>query len=328
MTSTTMIDAAADDFLGRTLLNDCQQDFPLCAMPFAELAGRLGVGERDLLDSLTRLRREGRILRVGAVFAPKRIGASTLAAMTVPPERLAAVVESIGRFPEVNHVVVREHRVNLWFVVTAGGEGRLESALAAIEAATGLELLRLPLLGELRKTSVPSEDASLVPRASGMQAALDEIGRRLVMALQEGLPLLVRPFAVLASRVGCEEREVIERIRAWQLSGDIKRFGVVVRSPAGREAAQALWLLDVPEAELDEVAQCLAEAPALALCYRRPRLGASWPYNVYCTVVGESRAAVEDALAALRARLAAYPQAVLHALGHTPLPCSGTTHAA
>ena len=175
-----------------------------------------------------------------------------------------------------------------------------------------------------------------IAETRGLTGAAEALGytpsgvSRLVASLEAelGLPLLVRPFAVLASRVGCEEREVIERIRAWQLSGDIKRFGVVVRSPAGREAAQALWLLDVPEAELDEVAQCLAEAPALALCYRRPRLGASWPYNVYCTVVGESRAAVDDALAALRARLAAYPQAVLHALGHTPLPCSGTTHAA
>ncbi len=325
-----MIDAAADDFLGRTLLNDCQQDFPLCAMPFAELAGRLGVGEHDLLDSLTRLRREGRIVRVGAVFAPKRIGASTLAAMAVPQERLAAVVESIGRFPEVNHVVVREHRVNLWFVVTAGGEGRLESALAAIEAATGGELLRLPLLDDLRNPAGAREDGSLAlsSRAGGMQGALDEIGRRLVMALQEGLPLLVRPFAVLASRVGCEEREVIERIRAWQVSGDIKRFGVVVRSPAGREAAQALWLLDVPETELDAVTKRLAEAPALALCYRRPRLGGDWPYNVYCTVVGESRTAVEAVLAQLQARFGSYPQVVLHALGHSPLQCSGTSRGA
>ncbi|HNE01785.1 MAG TPA: Lrp/AsnC family transcriptional regulator, partial [Plasticicumulans sp.] len=49
---------------------------------------------------------------------------------------------------EVNHNYEREHRFNLWFVVTAGSEGRLQAALGAIERATGLPVLRLPLLQE------------------------------------------------------------------------------------------------------------------------------------------------------------------------------------
>jgi DNA-binding Lrp family transcriptional regulator len=93
------------------------------------------------------LRREGKIARVGAVFAPKRIGASTLAAMAVPPEKLAAAAEAVNRFPEVNHNYEREHRYNLWFVVTAGSEGRLQAALGAIEQAAGWPLLRCPAAG-------------------------------------------------------------------------------------------------------------------------------------------------------------------------------------
>ncbi len=86
--------------------------------------------------------------RVGAVFAPKRIGASTLAAMAVPPEKLAAVAAAVNRFPEVNHNYEREHRYNLWFVVTAGSEGRLQATLGAIEQAPGYPLMPLPLLEE------------------------------------------------------------------------------------------------------------------------------------------------------------------------------------
>ena len=52
MTSTTMIDAAADDFLGRTLLNDCQQDFPLCAMPFDRLPARAAASGQAILASI------------------------------------------------------------------------------------------------------------------------------------------------------------------------------------------------------------------------------------------------------------------------------------
>ncbi|MBL8413910.1 MAG: Lrp/AsnC family transcriptional regulator, partial [Propionivibrio sp.] len=56
------------------LLNDFQRNFPLCPAPFAELAAKLGVAEGAVLRMLEQLRRDGKIARVGAVFAPKRIG--------------------------------------------------------------------------------------------------------------------------------------------------------------------------------------------------------------------------------------------------------------
>ena len=132
-----MPETSCDDGLGLRLLNEFQQGFPVCPAPFAVLAGRLGVGEGAVLASLERLRREGRIARVGAVFAPKRIGASTLAAMAVPPDAVEEVAHAVNRFPEVNHNYEREHRYNLWFVVTAGSEGRLQAALGAIAQAVG-----------------------------------------------------------------------------------------------------------------------------------------------------------------------------------------------
>jgi hypothetical protein len=73
-------------------------------------------------------------------------------------------------------------------------------------------------------------------------------GRRLVMALQEGLPLFIRPFSVLASRVGCDESEVLERIRRWCAEGIIKRFGVIVRHHELGYRANAMLVHDVPDA--------------------------------------------------------------------------------
>ena len=323
-----MSETTADDALGYRLLTDCQHDFPLCATPFAELAKRLGVSEGEALGRLSRLRREGRIARVGAVFAPKRIGASTLVAVAVPAADLTAVIECVGRFPEVNHLVVREHRFNLWFVVTAGGEGRLEAALSAIETACMLPLLRLPLLGDLRH---PGDSPELAEDKAGICGVprpadpLDEIGRRLVMVLQEGLPLLARPFSVLASRVGCDEGEVISRIRNWLTVGVIKRFGVVLRAAGKSNDAQALWVLDVPDSEVPDVARRLAGDAGPVLCYLRPRVLPDWPYNLFCTMSGSSRAVITDAIAAARSGfgLEAYPEAVLHDLGYTPLALSG-----
>ena len=297
-----------DDALEFRLLNDFQRDFPLCPAPFAELAARLGVGEKAVLGGLEKLRREGKISRVGAVFAPKRIGASTLAAMAVPPERLAAVAAAVNRFPEVNHNYEREHRYNLWFVVTAASEGRLQATLAAIEKGAGHSLLALPLLEEfhidlgfcLNGSTLRKSVAAA--RAVAPAQPIDESGRRLVSVLQEGLPLFIRPFQMIAERIGASEGEVLGRIGRWLEEGAIKRFGVVVRHHELGYTANAMLVHDVPDERVGEVGRALALEPAVTLCYRRPRRLPEWPYNLFCMIHGRARAEVEDTIAALRER--------------------------
>ena len=66
----------------------------------------------------------------------------------MPGERLADVAGWISTLPEVNHNYEREHRYNLWFVVTAADAQRLGEVLHRIESRTGLRVLRLPLLEE------------------------------------------------------------------------------------------------------------------------------------------------------------------------------------
>lgn len=298
---------AAMDF---RLLNDFQRDFPLCPAPFAELAARLGVAESAVLRSLEQLRREGKISRVGAVFAPKRIGASTLAAMAVPPEKLGIVAEAVNRFPEVNHNYEREHRYNLWFVVTAGSEGRLQAALGAIEQAAGYPILKLPLVREFHidlgfALDGKGEKSRPAARAETFAAPspLDELERRLVMALQEGLPLFIRPFQVLAGRVGCAESEVLERISRWCEEGVIKRFGVVVRHHELGYTANAMLVQDIPDERVGALGEALAREPGVTLCYQRPRVAPDWPYNLFCMIHGQARGEVEAKIAELRARL-------------------------
>ena len=289
------------------LLNEFQRDFPLCPAPFAELASRLGVAEKVVLGGLEKLRREGKISRVGAVFAPKRIGASTLAAMAVPPEQLDAVAAAVNRFPEVNHNYEREHRYNLWFVVTAGSEGRLQATLGAIEKAAGYPLLPLPLLeefhidlgfsllgGKTKNTAVARPVKPVEP--------MDEAERRLVSVLQEGLPLFMRPFSLIAERIGASESDVLGRIGRWLEEGAIKRFGVVVRHHELGFRANAMVVHDIADDQVSELGRFLAEEPAVTLCYRRPRVLPDWPYNLFCMIHGRERGEVEDIIAELRQR--------------------------
>jgi DNA-binding Lrp family transcriptional regulator len=137
---TSTIDATA-----LRLLDEFQRDLPLEPRPFAAMAQQLGIDEDGLLAMLRRLLADGTISRVGAVVAPHRAGWSTLAAMQVPPEMLDAVAEFVSGFEEVNHNYQREHRLNLWFVVTAASDWRVEQVLREIEYRTSMPVIDLPL---------------------------------------------------------------------------------------------------------------------------------------------------------------------------------------
>jgi DNA-binding Lrp family transcriptional regulator len=132
--------------LEKSLLNDFQHGFPLSSRPFAELAEKLGSDEQSVLDAYRRLQEEGVVSRIGPVFRPNRIGVSTLAAMAVPPDELERVAACISARAEINHNYERLHAFNLWFVVTARDETRLQAALQAIERDCGYPVMSLPML--------------------------------------------------------------------------------------------------------------------------------------------------------------------------------------
>ena len=134
--------------LEQRLLNEFQQGMPLTATPYADIARQLGVYETTVIETLQRLQTEGVVSRVGAVFRPNRVGASTLAATAVPAGELEDVAAIVNEFDEVNHNYEREHRFNLWFVVVASDEDRLQQVLVEIEQRCGYPVLNLPLLNE------------------------------------------------------------------------------------------------------------------------------------------------------------------------------------
>ena len=130
----------------RQLLNDFQQNFPLTPRPYAELGKQLGISEEQVIKLLEELQKQGAISRIGPVFRPNRVGASTLAAMSVPAHELDAVAEIINKYPEVNHNYEREHEFNLWFVLTAPDATHLQRLIDSISFETGYQVMNLPML--------------------------------------------------------------------------------------------------------------------------------------------------------------------------------------
>lgn len=132
--------------LQKHLLNDFQHGFPLTSRPFQTIAEKLGVREKEVIENVNVLKEQGYVTRVGAVFRANSIGASTLAAMTVPEDKVESVADIINSYEEVNHNYLREHKFNLWFVVTASDDNALNNVLDDIENRSGYSVMYLPML--------------------------------------------------------------------------------------------------------------------------------------------------------------------------------------
>lgn len=119
-----------------------------------------------------------------------------------------------------------------------------------------------------------------------------KIDYQLIEAIQQGLPLVSRPYKAIGERIGIDEAEVIDRIRLLQDNGIIKRLGVIVRHHELGYNANAMVVWDVAAERVTEIGQCMSQFEFITLCYQRQRRMPDWPYNLYCMIHGQDRNAV------------------------------------
>jgi len=136
--------------LEKQLLNDYQQGIPLVSEPYAEIAKQLTgkglpVTSTEVINCFEALQEKGLISRIGPVFKANTIGNSTLAALSVPEQQMKEVARIVSSFSQVNHNYEREHKYNLWFVVTAASQDEVLKVLDQIEKQTNLKVLNLPM---------------------------------------------------------------------------------------------------------------------------------------------------------------------------------------
>ena len=306
------------------LLNDYQRGFPLAHAPYGEIAERLEVDEAWVRNRLARWQADGQVSRIGAVFRPRAIGVSTLAALAVSEHDLGRVAAMISALPEVNHNYEREHRFNLWFVLTAPDSAALHAALDAVRRESGYTPLSLPLLADYwidlgfdleNRVSGARVTAgrALAGPSDPPRVALSSVDRRVIAALEKGLPLVLAPYAAVAEHAGVSEAEVVTRISRGLDDGVIKRLGIIVRHREMGYTANAMCVWDVPDADVDRFGEALARETAVTLCYRRGRALPDWRYNLYCMVHGRDRAQVELQVADMAAwhGLDRFPSAML-----------------
>ncbi|MEF8766675.1 MAG: AsnC family transcriptional regulator [Candidatus Accumulibacter phosphatis] len=123
-------------------------------------------------------------------------------------------------------------------------------------------------------------------------AILDATDRRLVIATQNGLPLVTRPYHQLAEAIGIAPEEVMVRLTRLLESGVIRRIGAVPNHYAIGYTANGMSVWDVPDERIDELGVRVGGLDFVTHCYHRPRRLPEWPYNLFAMVHGGSRAEV------------------------------------
>ena len=137
--------------------------------------------------------------------------------------------------------------------------------------------------------------------------------RKLLLAIQDGLPLVPRPYAEVAKRIGTSEKRVLDLIACLLQRGAIKRIGAVPNPRALGITANGMAVWDVPDERATEVGRRLGRMPEVTHCYRRPRHPPAWPYNLFAMVHGRSRQEVQEIVTRISKELdiASRPREVL-----------------
>ena len=134
----------------------------------------------------------------------------------------------------------------------------------------------------------PTAEAGVAPAC-----VIDAVDRRLIVATQEGLPLVLEPYRAVGEVVGIETAEVIERLRRLLAHGAVRRIGAVPNHYRLGLLANGMTVWDVEDAQVDRLGADVGALPFVTHCYRRPRNLPVWPYNLFAMVHGATREEVE-----------------------------------
>ncbi len=97
---------------------------------------------------------------------------------------------------------------------------------------------------------------------------LDAADRRLINRLQDGLPLVARPYAAVAEELGIAEGDLLGRLARLREGGVLSRFGPMYHAER-LGGGLTLAALAVPESDFDRVSEAVNAFPEVAHNYRR-----------------------------------------------------------
>jgi siroheme decarboxylase len=121
---------------------------------------------------------------------------------------------------------------------------------------------------------------------------MDQVDLELLKVAQDGVKLTLRPYREWGEKLGITEEEVIDRLRALEQEGVVRRFAATIGHRALGIVANAMIAWIVPPDRVVATGELFAASMEVTHCYERAK-AIDWPYNIYTMVHSRSR---EDCL--------------------------------
>ena len=303
---------AGMDLVDRKLLNLIQSKFPLVQRPYQDLGDSLGVGEDEVLERLSSLRRRNVVRQISAIFDTRRLGYKTsLIAMSFDPPALRQGALKINEHPGVSHNYAREGSFyNLWFTLAVPPGDSIEATVERMREEVGA--LSVRIMPTIRFFKIGVNFDMVEGKGAAYQyyspdgynddqklkdwdkaVSLSDFDIRAIRELQEDLPMASHPFDDMARRLGVTIHQLFDIAREFEARGIMRRYSAVLhhRKAGFKDNGMGVW--KVPPERSEEVGKKMAAHPAVTHCYERPTFP-DWPYTHFTMIHATSREGCEE----------------------------------
>ncbi|MBF0494521.1 MAG: Lrp/AsnC family transcriptional regulator [Candidatus Omnitrophica bacterium] len=130
----------------KEILLRVQEGIPINTRPYKALAVKMGLTEKEVIDRLKRLKKNGLLKKIDMSFDTRKLGlSSTLVGCEIPKKSIAKAAKIIFRNDKISHNYLRDHELNMWFTLTCGSPGELKKELAKLKKELGVgRMVSLP----------------------------------------------------------------------------------------------------------------------------------------------------------------------------------------
>lgn len=125
---------------------------------------------------------------------------------------------------------------------------------------------------------------------------MDNIDKKLLNLVQNGLPIESRPFLTVGKKLGITEEEVINRLEKLKRETFIRRIGGIFDSKK-LGYVSTLCAISVPEERIEDVSKIINEYEEVTHNYIR-----NHHYNMWFTIIAQSKEKIDEVIRDIKSK--------------------------
>jgi DNA-binding Lrp family transcriptional regulator len=290
------------------ILAAVQAEIPLVRQPFLALAKVLNIAEAEVIEALRNARAEGIIRRIGGLFESTLLGYES-ALLAFGGAEWQTIGQAVATHPGVSHCYRRlgHDRFQIWatLAVSADSHLGLEASAHVLARQAGADgVLVLPAVKRYKLDARFGPTVAALPHqtTAGTPIEVTDDLQRVIVALQQDLPITAEPFNALAEMAKMDIEPFLACAESLNTSGVLRRYAAVLdhRRAGATENVMAAWDIDIEHA--DTAGAIVAACPQVTHCFLR-RPCTDWPHTFYAMIHGATAQACQQAMDHLSAQL-------------------------